>query len=294
MAGGHGVSRSTDGGVTWYYMEDGLQNRNIRALALSPAYASDTTVFAGTACADASCKSPPTGSTDPPTVVSPGSPRRQGCHRKTSTPSLCHPRLPMIARCSWEHGAPGCGSRRTRAAAGSLLPRESRNLNVWSSALSPDFASDGTVFAGTERGLFRSTDAGATWYGLPDTLGARRISSIAVSPRYGVDRTLFVGSSNGGVFRSTDGGSHWAAFSSGMGHTYVQALALVDGARPYPLCRNCGGRGVAGRVGGRPVTQSTVGGRLESDLLAAQSCRSDSQPRPWPPFRASTSIVCHL
>ncbi|MBI2918691.1 MAG: hypothetical protein HYY01_11980 [Chloroflexi bacterium] len=40
--------RSTDGGATWQAASQGLTNSNVRALGVSPAYATDRTLFAGT------------------------------------------------------------------------------------------------------------------------------------------------------------------------------------------------------------------------------------------------------
>src|SRR5512143_1170666 len=59
--------------------------------------------------------------------------------------------------------------------------------NTLSLAVSPDFASDQTVFAGNYSGVFKSTDGGATWTG-PGTGSiispGNYVCSIAVSPNY--------------------------------------------------------------------------------------------------------------
>lgn len=44
---GHGVLRTTDGGASWVFKNIGLSNREVTALALSPAFNMDLTLFAG-------------------------------------------------------------------------------------------------------------------------------------------------------------------------------------------------------------------------------------------------------
>ncbi len=43
----HGVLRTTDGGASWLFRNIGLSNREVTALALSPAFNMDLTLFAG-------------------------------------------------------------------------------------------------------------------------------------------------------------------------------------------------------------------------------------------------------
>ena len=76
-------------------------------------------------------------------------------------------------------------------------------------AVSPVYARDGVVFAGTlEDGVFRSADRGSSWaawnFGLLD-LG---VLAIAISPGFAEDETLFVGVESG-LFRSENGGRAW-------------------------------------------------------------------------------------
>ena len=57
-------------------------------------------------------------------------------------------------------------------------------------AMSPNYATDLTVFAGLRgHGVYRSTDGGSTWQalGLLDQV----IVDLAISPNFAVDRTLF-------------------------------------------------------------------------------------------------------
>lgn len=69
---------------------------------------------------------------------------------------------------------------------------------------SPSFDEDGTVFAATTYGVWKSADGGTTWAdtGHP---GDAPVRALAVSPQFGDDRTLFADG-----YRSTDGGTTWS------------------------------------------------------------------------------------
>lgn len=76
--------------------------------------------------------------------------------------------------------------------------------------LSPTFGQDGTVFV-MQEGLHRSTDGGETW-----SKSFADMSSLALSPDFDRDKTLFGWSGQGGVLRSYDGGETWEAASTGL------------------------------------------------------------------------------
>ncbi len=91
-------------------------------------------------------------------------------------------------------------------------------------AISPDFAADGTLFAGGARrelmgeGVWKSTDGGDTWVPVWDGLEHLRVNRIAVSPEYSKDATVLAWApytrlepfENGfSMQRSTDGGLTW-------------------------------------------------------------------------------------
>lgn len=260
MGGGggrHGLSRSTDGGISWTTPETGLGNKNVRALAVSPAFATDGTVFVGTGCLNADCNDPTscavfksTDRGDTWFVASANLPKK-ALYSFAISPNYTADQTLYAG--TWEGGV-------WRSADGGVNWMAVNNglsdNRFWSVAVSPNYPSDQTVFAGAERGLFRSTDGGASWLKLTSTLGTRRISSIAISPYFASDRTLYVGSNFEGAFVSTDGGNTWRSFSAGLGHTYVQALALTGGPTPTLF---------AGTVGGS-VWQYSFGGAWAQNL----------------------------
>ncbi len=99
--------------------------------------------------------------------------------------------------------------------------------SVYAVALSPAYATDRTLFAGTwDGGVFRSTDGGATWQAVNNGLATTDLLAVALSPAYATDRTLFAGTNGSGVFRSADGGATWQAVNQGLTATDVRAVAL--------------------------------------------------------------------
>jgi photosystem II stability/assembly factor-like uncharacterized protein len=123
------------------------------------------------------------------------------------------------------------GVHASRAGEGIWTPLGPYGGPVRSVAFSPGFAADRTVFAAaaldiTEgHGIFRSTDGGRTWSPANRGLAFGRghtdphVYSLAVSPDFADDRTVFAGGASG-LLRSTDGGDSWAFLASGF--TYAQ------------------------------------------------------------------------
>ena len=150
-------------------------------------------------------------------------------------------------------------------------------------AISPEFARDRTVFAGTTTGLFRSTNGAKSWQVVELPCQDGPVLSLTISPDYGRDSTLFVGTDANGLFRSTDGGKTWAQMGGHPGYRSFDSLlmapnlalvALVDqtlclstdqGAtfRPWPdqNLTECG-----------PIT--AIASLPEARLIVAQSDRS--------------------
>lgn len=87
-------------------------------------------------------------------------------------------------------------------------------------AVSPNFAVDQTLYVGTESdGLYRSTDGGASWEAVTAALAGQSINAITISAD---GQTMFVGGGNG-VYQSVDGGQQWIQ----PGGSALVALALA-------------------------------------------------------------------
>jgi photosystem II stability/assembly factor-like uncharacterized protein len=83
------------------------------------------------------------------------------------------------------------------------------DLNILCLAISPDYANDETLYAGTESGIFRSKNGGRAWREVSFPNEYAPVLSLALSPRYVEDGTLFAGTEACGLFVSTDRGQNW-------------------------------------------------------------------------------------
>ncbi len=79
---------------------------------------------------------------------------------------------------------------------------------------------NGTIYAGTSRGVYRSNDDGKTWNRWVLGLTDSSITSITVNSL----GYVFAGTRSG-VFKSTDAGGVWVNVSSGLGGQVIQSLA---------------------------------------------------------------------
>jgi photosystem II stability/assembly factor-like uncharacterized protein len=100
------------------------------------------------------------------------------------------------------------------------------NLTIKALQVTPNFASDQTLFAGSHEGLFKSTDGGASWKLLDIGLPFKNISAIGISPNYSTDSTIFVGVGVGGVYKSIDGGTSWMEVNSGLLPNIIRDIQL--------------------------------------------------------------------
>jgi hypothetical protein len=73
---------------------------------------------------------------------------------------------------------------------------------------SPSFATDSTVFAAADNGVFRSRDGGATWQAASAGLGGHFCRAVALDPQFNLTGSAYV-STDSGVYVSHDGGTNW-------------------------------------------------------------------------------------
>lgn len=117
----------------------------------------------------------------------------------------------------------------------------------------------GSLFAGTERGVFVSTNYGDSWstmnLGLTDTI----VSSIAT-----LDGNIFVGT-GGGVFRSTDNGISWTSCGE-IPHESITCLVSKDNLL---------------FAGTSPPVHGAGGVYLSSDYGTTWICSFDNEAHFW-------------
>lgn len=93
-------------------------------------------------------------------------------------------------------------------------------------AISPNYAKDETVFAGTmEDGVFISQNGGERWVAWNFGLLDLNVMCLAISPDFGTDETVFAGTESG-LFRSTNGGRAWREVELPFGYEAVLSLAI--------------------------------------------------------------------
>ncbi len=92
--------------------------------------------------------------------------------------------------------------------------------------ISPNYAEDGTVFAGTgEDGVLISQDDGGNWVSWNFGLLDLNVLSLAISPEFAADETIFAGTSTG-LFSSTNGGRAWRELSLPFAADAILSLAV--------------------------------------------------------------------
>jgi len=84
-----------------------------------------------------------------------------------------------------------------------------------------------TLFAGTRDGLYKTIDAGASWYRVETGFDLGQVSSIALSPA--APKTIWITSSEG-LYVSRDAGIHWSHVGGGFPYRNT-GFVVADPAR---------------------------------------------------------------
>jgi photosystem II stability/assembly factor-like uncharacterized protein len=78
--------------------------------------------------------------------------------------------------------------------------------------VSPNYQTDGTLFAGIYGvGVFKTKNKGHSWRKIGEIISAQKEVHLAISPSYGIDKTIVAGSGSG-LFISADEGLSWHRF----------------------------------------------------------------------------------
>jgi photosystem II stability/assembly factor-like uncharacterized protein len=118
------------------------------------------------------------------------------------------------------------------------------SLVQWEAAvttLAVDPADSAVLYAGTEglyaqprgfRGLYKSSDRGASWLPINEGLGTlsksgASITSLVISPAN--SNVAYAATSLDGVYKTVDGGASWFKFSDGLTASVVRALTIRQG-----------------------------------------------------------------
>src|SRR6266508_2256112 len=206
-----GMFKSVDGCTSWG--NTNLGDNRLTSISISPNYLNDKTIFAGTYGSQYTAVTVLKSNDGGNTWVASGNgiPTDLPIRDLAISPTYQNDQTIFAAT-----GNPSRGSIFKSSDAGSSWSQATTGMKVSTSvyhlAISPDFATDRTIFATTNDGLYKSTDAAASWflisYPFPEFAPSIR-SSVAISPNYVADRTVFFGYSNE-IFKSTDAGATWS------------------------------------------------------------------------------------
>lgn len=206
----NGVVKSTNGGASWQAVgATDIDNIQMAALAISPAFATDQTLLAGMGSGRGLYKSTDGGNNWNHTVT--------GITAAPVTDLIVSPNLVndnLMFAASY-----GSGVFRSEDRGGSW---KAVNKNLTASiihvlGISPAFASDRTLFAGTFDGMFRTTDRGDSWQFVEISVDIPEVDvrAIAFSPNFATDHILFAGT-DGGLFKSENAGDAWSLIDGGL------------------------------------------------------------------------------
>ncbi len=217
-----GLYRSVDGGATWQPSYNALkltEELSTPATVVSPDFVSDRSVFAGVA--GAILRSHDAGETwylsmlpTPPPVVS--------C--LVVSPDYIQDGVLFAG--TMEDGvfrSSDRGDHWVRWNFGLL------DLHILVLAVSSGFARDETLLAGTESGIFRSTNGGRAWREVAFPQDQAPVMSLAISPACSAsqDGILFAGTDINGLYASRDRGRTWRRLGEDVLRDSVNAVLLA-------------------------------------------------------------------
>lgn len=231
------------------WTSNGPQGSNINTIAISPAYASDHTLFAG------GSKNGVSKSTDGGKSWGEVNSGLFDLRVQTLAVSPDYASDKTVFAGTWSgviYRSENGGKSWKQLTKGLKSTVDRSLYPICSIVLSPAFKADHTAFAGTwGGGIYKTTDGGDTW--VPNNSRLKKmpagnyptVYSLAASPGYKEDKTVFAGTFGAGLMKSTDGGKSWSEANNGITGKQVQAVAVSpDYVRDHTLYAGTFGSGV--------------------------------------------------
>jgi photosystem II stability/assembly factor-like uncharacterized protein len=122
-----------------------------------------------------------------------------------------------------------------------------------------------TLYAGTEYGVFKSTNGGKNWITANTGLTVpTNVQILAIDP---LTPTILYAGTGYGVFKSTNGGDDWNPINTGLTDSHLWTLA-VDPLAPTVLYAGTWNGGVFKSIDGGEIWQEINAGLTDSDIRA--------------------------
>src|SRR5215218_5639169 len=213
-----GIRRSTDGGRTWEAQDAGGGAPFVTTLAPSLDFANDQTLFIGTA--DGCYRSTDAGRNWQlilmggrmfALAVVPGKDPTGTLFVGTELDGII---LSEDAGRNWDNANPG------------LL-----DLTILALGFSPRYAQDGTGFAATSAGLYRTRNGGKSWRQVDLPMEDPAVQCLAISPDFATDKLVFAGTETDGLLRSDNAGATWNEVEALAGRSVAAVAFSADGSR---------------------------------------------------------------
>jgi photosystem II stability/assembly factor-like uncharacterized protein len=218
FAGTHaGLFRSTDGGRAWEPWGDGITSPFIEAVGISPNFAKDRTMMAG--------------SRDGVLFKSTDGGQNWSCLGWIGEHS------PVIALAFSPNyaedgnvfaGTFSDGIYRSTDRGATWASSNFGLLEICTMAIgvSPDYALDETIWLATASGLYRSRNGGRSWREVVVMKGdSFAVQALAVARGGSPAPVIFIGTEEKGMLRSTDGGVTWQETNQGFSDLCINAIA---------------------------------------------------------------------
>jgi photosystem II stability/assembly factor-like uncharacterized protein len=209
------VLSSKYSGDSWHPLQAGFTTKTVTALAYSPFYSADSTIFLGTM--------------DGSIYMYSDEERWQMVADDLAAKVNGFAVSPVFESDQTVFAATK-GSGIYKSIDGGLNWSTTNNgltkLRINSLAISSNFSLDRTIFAASNEGMFKSSDGGGSWEKLQNELQTLMIKSICLSPDFRNDRMIFAGIYGSGIYKSSDGGDTWGPINYGISDKYVTALSV--------------------------------------------------------------------
>lgn len=211
-----GLYRSTDGGRNFSRIAGVLDSFSVTGIAVHPN--DGNTIYAATAEAGA-FKTEDGGATW--TALD-----RYGAVGEVVNVTLKHPSSSLLFA-----GTDGYGVQVSSDNGGTFAARINGLTNLHVNALAFDPTTTSTMYAGTESGIFKSTDTGNTWTATAQTTGF--ITDLLTDNDGAGTRRIWGTVKGQGVAYSADGGTTFTIYSSGLSSLDLSSLELqtIQGTR---------------------------------------------------------------